>query len=252
MPKTFATHAYEKMLDLYNNHDHEIGSQHPLRDSAKFKDLSRTDCITYVMNCLVYGYQATGNLNAVNAIKTNLKKNEGKGHALAKMLVKSYLWKSVYLNPDVNHPYDGDIEHPFSYKKLLKKCTYSQIPVHYQAINYMPTPKTSPNYKSFSGLGLSKKVTPLNTIDLNQLKKIKFGFGLSRGGKHTWLYSYGKVYEVHWDQIGKTLYEARPLRSPVKSPATRRAESHLWLDNIIIIPPSLTPQLQSMTKVKCR
>ncbi|MEA1933833.1 MAG: hypothetical protein U9N60_05310 [Thermodesulfobacteriota bacterium] len=57
------------------------------------------------------------------------------------------------------------------------------------------------------------------------LKKVKFAVGVSRGGKHTWLYSLGKVYEVHWDKIGAELYEVTNL------------EDYAWLSGALVVPP---------------
>lgn len=61
-------------------------------------------------------------------------------------------------------------------------------------------------------------------IDLEWLKKILFGVGISRGGDHMWLFSEGIVYEVHWDEY-PSLYQKRPI---IDFP---------WLDNIILVPP---------------
>ena len=67
------------------------------------------------------------------------------------------------------------------------------------------------------------------------LKRIKFAYGLSRGGRHTWLFSYGRVYEVHWDQIGSNLYDSSPF------------ESFEWLSSLIVIPPdAVSERLQDL------
>ncbi len=68
---------------------------------------------------------------------------------------------------------------------------------------------------------------------------MNFGFGLSKGGMHTWVFSKGKVYEVHWDKIGSELYEATPLR---RFP---------WLSGAIIIPPDQAAFLAATSKLKC-
>jgi len=81
---------------------------------------------------------------------------------------------------------------------VLFSKKYYEIPVSRAAINYRPTSKTNGSYKSFSGIGGSKELTVKNIDQIEKLKKIRFAVGVSCGGSHTWLYSLGKVYEVHW------------------------------------------------------
>jgi hypothetical protein len=215
---SFSQHAQTKMLDLYNNHGHEVGSQIKSMHPGK----TPTDCITYVINVLKHAFEKSGNKAAADKVV----KLGQYGTALAAYLVNSQKWKGVYYNPDVNHPRDGQLEHPFSYyKKALLSKKYYDIPISHWVIDYKPTPKSDPNYKSFSGIGGSKALTTQDTTQLDKLKKAKFGVGVSRGGKHTWLYSLGNVYEVHWDQIGAGLYEASSF------------EDYPWISGALAIPP---------------
>ena len=148
------------------------------------------------------------------------------GTKLAAHLVNTHKWTGIYYNPDVNHPRDGNLEHTYSYyKKVVLSKQYYKIPISYWVINYKPTPKINGNYKSFSGIGGSKDLTKKDVSQLDMLKKVKFAVGVSRGGKHTWLYSFGKVYEVHWDKIGAELYEATNL------------EDYAWLSGALVVPP---------------
>lgn len=205
-------------MDLYKNHGHEVGSQIASSHPSK----TPTDCITYIINVLKYAFEKSGNPAAAAKVGTLGQY----GTKLATYLTNQHKWKGVYYNPDVNHPSDGQLEHPFShYKKVLTSKQYYGIPISHTVINYNPTPKSHGQYKSFSGIGGSKALTALDVTNFNELKKIKFGVGVSRGGQHTWMFSLGKVYEVHWASVGADLYEASNL------------ETYAWLSGAIVIPP---------------
>jgi hypothetical protein len=92
-------------------------------------------------------------------------------------------------------------------------------------VNYTPTKKSDPNFVSFKSKGMSEDPTDEDDSRMTELKKIKFGVGVSRGGLHTWLYSKGLVYEVHWDKAGADLY------------GTTDIEDFEWLSGAIVIPP---------------
>lgn len=64
--------------------------------------------------------------------------------------------------------------------------------------------------------------------------------GVSRGGDHVWVYSFGKVYESHWDkEAGSGLYTAVPM------------EDFIWLSGIVVIPKD-SNHLLNMTPVLCK
>jgi hypothetical protein len=65
------------------------------------------------------------------------------------------------------------------------------------------------------------------------------GWGHSRGGRHTWLFSRGDVYEVHWDKVGADLYEASPLRG------------FPWLSGVIVVPHDQAGFLAIRAKLEC-
>lgn len=214
----FTNHAHYKMMDLFNNHSHEVGSQIASSHPGK----TPTDCITYVINVLKYAFEKSGD----KASAEKVSKLGEYGTELAAYLVKEHNWKGIYYNPDINHPRDGNVEHVYSYyKKLLHSKQYYTIPITYLVINYKPTPKTNGNYKSFSRIGGSKDPTTKTVSQLERLKKVKFAVGVSRGGKHLWLFSFGKLYEVHWDKIGSDLYGATDL------------EDYSWLSGALVVPP---------------
>lgn len=214
----FTDHAYKKMIDLYNNHSHEVGSQ----IASAYPDKTPTDCITYIINALKYAFDKTGNQSAVDRVG----RLGEYGTQLLAYLVDTHGWKGIYYNPDVNHPRDGDLEHTYSYYKSVATVRrYYDISISHLVINYNPTARADPNYKSFSGIGGQRDPTDKDTSNFDKLKKIKFGVAASRGGQHTWLYSLGKVYEVHWDRIGPGLYEASSF------------ETYPWLSGAIAVPP---------------
>lgn len=89
----------------------------------------------------------------------------------------------------------------------------------------------------------NKKTQPylrkLNQLDLDAVKKIEFGFGISRGGMHTWLFSNGYVYEVHWEEEGANLYEKTDITL------------FPWQSNLIVVPPD-AKGLLSMSVLNCK
>ncbi len=214
---SFSDDAYKKMMDLFNNHSDECGSQ----VASKYPKLKPTDCITYVINVLSHAFEKNGNKVAANKVK-----NLGKlGTELAAYLVSDHKWKAVYINPDINHPRDKNFEHVMTYKNVINKMPYYNIPIAHVVVNYTPTKETDPNFVSFKGKGMAAAATKEDDAQMTELKKIKFGMGVSRGGKHTWLFSLGMVYEVHWDKVGADLY------------GTTDIEDFEWLSGAIIIPP---------------
>lgn len=214
----FTADAHSKMMDLFNNHRHECGSQ----IASQHPDKTPTNCITYIVNVLTYAFEKKGDAAAVAKVKSL---NE-KGTELAAWLVNDKKWKGIYYNPDVAHPRDGESEHPFSwFKKVLPDRKYYGIPISHAVINYQPTDRKNGNFKSFGGFGGWKFETPQVLFQLDKLKKIKFAIGVSRGGRHTWMYSRGEIFEVHWDEIGADLYERSPF------------EDYEWLSGALAVPP---------------
>lgn len=230
--KTFSTFAYEKMIDLFNNHFHEVGSDLKKTDPIKYKDYESTDYITYSLNVISYAFKKRGN----NKAAYQIWKLGGKGTDLAKYLVNTHNWKGIYINPDSIHPIDASPEHTYSSHLASKACKYYQVPLEYKVHNYTITPKS---HSAFQKLNETTPVTTLNSIDIASLDFIKFGFGISKGGKHAWLFSKGKVYEVHWDKIGSELYEVTSLRI------------FPWLSGAIVVPHDQVIHLAASAKLKC-
>jgi hypothetical protein len=199
---TFSEWAEKRMWDLKKDYATQAGShradylrRNGLPDDTQGK--TRTDCITYVINVLKYAFEQTG--------RRNVSKRVGalgeRGTELAAYLT-TLGWKAHYWNPDVNNPSDNDQEHPFSYKLGLKTGKYYGVPLSGYIVNYNPTTVAPPR---------TQTVKDQTTFEV--FSKVKFAYGLARGGRHTFLLSYGMVYEVHWEGIGEDLYEISPLYS---------------------------------------
>ena len=230
--KQFSDYAFEKLTDLYLHHSHEVGSELLKLDPEAYKSYVATDCITYALNVIAYAFEQRGDSGAAKQA-WQLGKH---GTKLAAYLVKQHQWKGIYINPDVNQPLDGDSEHTYTHHLAVKTCNYYQIPLKYQVVNYAVTPKTHP---AFGMLNKRNVATTLNSVDVASLKLVLFGFGVSRGGRHTWLFSKGNVYEVHWDGIGDSLYQASPLKT------------YPWLSGVIVVPPDQAHVLSVSSRLKC-
>lgn len=182
MPTTFSDYAQSEMLNLYLNHSNEVGSELKRVDPAAYAGLDSTDCITYALNVISHAYEQVGLTQRASAVWTDGKDPNGKfkGTILAQKLVKYHNWVGIYINPDVVHPVDADKEHNFTNHIVNKTCAYHRIPVKYKAVNYNTTPKT---HSAYQQLIPYKGETTLDTTNMAIVKDIKFGFGLSRGGR---------------------------------------------------------------------
>jgi len=189
---TFSEYAVKELKAQFNNHDDRVGSQLFDANPSKFRGLKlkRTDCITYVIECLEAGFEGVGD----SAAKTQVRQLGKYGTKLASYLVNTKKWVGIHINPDEYHPDDGEQEHPYS------------------------------SYVSYAAL-----------------KLVKFGFGLSKGGLHTWLFNEGKVYEVHWNELPTSgnLYEATDLNR------------FMWNSGAIIIPKDQESKLATLSGLSC-
>jgi RHS repeat-associated protein len=66
---------------------------------------------------------------------------------------------------------------------------------------------------------------------LEQLRSIPFAIGSFEGGMHSFVFRYGSVYEVHWDQPhdSRTLFDITPIEDP---------DLMRWSHGVIVVPPS--------------
>ena len=230
---TFSDHARTKLLDLYNDHSHEVGSRLKATDPAGYASYSSTNCITYAINVISYAFNQTGDSGAAAKVE---QLRDKPGNQLSRYLVTSHQWKGIYINADTVHPRDGSREHTTAERKVNRSCTYYSIPVRYRVVNYRPTTRTEP---AFQKLNKRAPLTRLNDADIRVLNRVPFGFGISRGAMHTWLFSMGRVYEVHWDEIGAGLYERTMLRA------------FAWLSGAIVVPPDRSSLLR-MSSQRCQ
>lgn len=228
VPKTFADHAKFKLLDLFAHHDNEVGSQLYKEDPVKYHNYKQTDCITYGMNCMTYAFKQLGDEDSAKKIWHYIVS----GADVAAYLVQVHNWECIYINADTRNPADGDSEHPFSYQMAKKYCKYYKLPVSFMVVDYNPT-------KPDESTPIANP-TPENSADIGLLKNIQFGFGLSRGAMHTWTFSGGDVYEVHWCGIGADLYEKTPLKT------------FAWLSGAIVVPPETARSLRAAGLRTCR
>jgi hypothetical protein len=216
----------QRMLYFYNNHGNQVGS----KVSNPQPGCTRTDCITYCYQVIEWAYQQMGQ----KSIADQVYKKRTLGTELAKYL-QSIGWKAVYWNPDVKNPSDGQNEHPYSYTVASKNGTYYGIPVTGIVINYRPTIIMDQPGFFTSLLGVkptpSPRMTAKDLTGINKLNSVRFGYGLARGGMHTFLYGSGSIYEVHWTGLGTTpngpngLYEKSPF------------ENYSWLSGVVLVPP---------------
>lgn len=216
----------QRMLHFYNNHGNQVGS----KVSNPPPGCTKTDCITYCYQVIEWAYQQMGQ----KSIADQVYKKRTMGTELAKYL-QSIGWKAVYWNPDVKNPSDRQNEHPYTYAVASKSSTYYGIPVAGMVINYRPT--VIMDQPGFFGWLFGAKPTPSpkmtikDLTGLNKLKSVRFGYGLARGGMHTFLYGSGSIYEVHWTGLGTTpngpkgLYEKSPF------------ENYSWLSGAVLVPP---------------
>jgi RHS repeat-associated protein len=224
-------YAYEKMIDLYNNHEHEVGREFSGNKNGR-KD---TDCITYIGHVLEYAYTKIGRKDIAQKIPP-LKE---KGTDLAAYLV-SLGWKAHYFNPDTKEPRDGDRYNNHKYSAYLAQVNkkYYGVALSGWIINYNRTNKTTkteyvwipliPNpFPWIPVIPIPHPITVSNDnlAVFNRLTKAKFAVGIARGGDHTFLLSFGEVYEVHWDQEKDKLYEKSPFYD------------YQWLSGMVVTPP---------------
>lgn len=189
-----------------------------------------TDCITFAARAISGGFMAQGDSESANRVM----KLVNDGTHLAKYLVSVHDWTAIYCNPDVPHPADGNPEHPSTYRTWKNTSKYYEVDTKYCAINYKPTPYDEQLWEE---QGWRQPETPREDAKMQAMQKIPFGFGLSHGAYHTWLWSYGQVHDVHWRKRGSELFDVRPFFE----------FNNYWLSHLVVIPPDgLEPSIKSV------
>lgn len=220
----FSDHCYNQMWELFKTPEDEVGSNY----KGTKRGRSITNCIIYVSNVLIYAHEKIGRSSRNERIN-QIGRKEQDGTKLAKYLVEEIGWKAHYWNPDVEEPRDKKDEHPFSYNQALKRKTYYDIHLSGLIINYY---KTSYLWTKIPvpmiPLQIPVPVDPSETKILEKLSKVKFAFGIARGGRHTFLVSYGEVFEVHYEEEGAKLYGKVAFKN------------YDWLSGVLVVPPDST------------
>jgi hypothetical protein len=122
-------------------------------------------------------------------------------------------WKAHYWNPDTKRPNDNTrfrSEHPVTYQNAIRTHTYYGVTVSGFVVDYKPTyvpPRKQTWSEWWHNIQPPSQMTPKRMDAFNRLSGVKFAYGLARGGYHTFLFSYGMVFEVHWGAEGDDLYK---------------------------------------------
>lgn len=219
-----------------------------LKPGAELPTLIPTNCIDWALEHLGAAYKAAGKaerwekiLEAIGArkkkgglgreeaedlsgkdMKVGIVGKAKKATDVARLLQEDG-WEGIYFNPDVEHPKigksDDGKEHLHSARVAARYGTYYNLKVHHQVLNFRPTAEPpSPTELDMSGIEL--------------LRQVPFFFGLSRGGKHTYVGSYGVVSEAHWDH--------QPVDPGVMGEVP--LEKFDWMSGLLLIPPKTWPK----------
>lgn len=244
---TFSQHAEIRTLELFKEHNNQIGRQlwvefqkckaagsnslgcevflkPTYQDFEKqFKDWYRTDCQTYILDVLRYAFEKIGYKKLYTELLAAFKREGTTGTVMAKYLV-SKEWKAFFFMPDTENPNDRDAEHTKMYQKALKTKTWWNVPITDFVVDYNLTNggRDAEGNRKF-----------------NVLSTALFGVGVFTKGLHTALFSKGNIYEVHWTGIsdnkpdspvgtGDDLYERGPLRG------------YGWIEGVIVVPPDIS------------
>jgi hypothetical protein len=201
---SFSEAAIQKIKHLIATADTQVGEAYPGNKAGK----TQTSCIGFVAQVLAHAYQKVGK----GDVAKEVRKMTYKGTDLAKYLTTRRYWRAHYWNPDVVYPVDSDGEHSYSAKVAVRDKLYYKIPLSGKIVDYRLTPNKG-----------KRKAT---TAALGRFSLVPFAVGITYGGYHTFLCSYGSIYEVHYKQIGSKLYEETPF-DEYKSP---------WLSGIVVVP----------------
>jgi hypothetical protein len=212
--RTFSEHAEAKMWDLLKDSASQVGSKYVGDRQGK----TSTDCITYVMNVVTYAFEQVGRPDYAAGVR----RNSNQGHKLAQFLT-GVGWSAYFWTPDSRTPRDGHSEHVVAYKRAVSERSYYTVPITDFIVDYNLTPAPSQGIVDRLLHGAKPARVP-DMAAFEKFSKVKFAYGMARGGYHTFLLSYGMVFEVHWDRIGAGLYERSPFFS------------FEWLSGIVVTP----------------
>lgn len=213
----FSDYCYDKMWELFKTPEDEVGSEF----LGNKGNSSITNCVIYVSNVLIYGHEKIGRMDRNERIE-QLGRKEQNGSKLAKYLVEEIGWTAYYWNADVRNGRNGESEHSFSYQEVLNKKRYlpdsTNLPISGLVVDYNKQNKTSKRVWIPTPVDIPNPIVPVripipipvdvpadNTAILEKVSKVKFAYGIARGATHTFLFSYGEIFEVHYEQQGAKL-----------------------------------------------
>lgn len=240
----FSEDAQKLMIKRSSDYHNKIGASYDVSNNpGDYSKYEVTDCATFVIRVLKDAFKANGQPDIAKQLVTDSLAKRGKdgkfkfyGDMLTKKLINDLKWKAIYITPDRFHPDDGNERYTYTTAIVNKTCMFRDIRVDYFVFDYRPSTPSTPYFQT---LYSHKPARQLNAIGLAELKKIKFGYGISRGGFHTWLYSDGYVYEVHRDKIGSELYDKTAI------------EDFIWNSSLIVVPPDSMNQLNLKNMNSC-
>lgn len=244
--RSLSTLALNKMWDLFKHHPNQVGSKRRewLRENGLPDDTAgrqTTDCIFYVIQVLKHAYNELGRRDVARRIG-----GLGKyGTQLADYLVRQLGWKAHYWSPDVNHPNDFNYEvHNHSYWNTLKRGVYhvgsynTNVPVSGYVVNYKPVADyMNPRYEDTRLRVKHNYPTTPERAAFERLLRVGFAYGIARGGDHTFLYSDGYVFEVHYTAIGDDRYSEHVDADGDDLYERSLFEEFAWQSGIMVVPP---------------
>jgi hypothetical protein len=213
--RNFSEHAEAKMWDLLKDSDNQVGRIYGGDHQGK----TWTDCITYVMNVLMFAFEQTGQPEKA----AKVRENAHEGMKLAKYLT-AIGWKAYFWTPDSRLPRDGLSEHIVAYKKAATDNSYYTVPLSGLIVDYNLTPIPDQGLIDRLLHGTKPSRVP-NFARFEKLSKVKFACVMAKGGRHNVMLSYGMIFQVHYEKIGAGLYERSPFYS------------WDWLSGIVVLPP---------------
>jgi hypothetical protein len=255
---SFSSAAENVMWDLFKSHPNQVGSKRRvalLRNHLPDDTSGRTttDCITYVAMVLTKAYEMVNRKVDADGIRRNLAANRARGLPLARHLVDKLGWSAHYWNPDVNHPDDGKYgEHNYTYWDAVKTRRYYSTRPWGQGgvalkgfiVNYRPATDYAVNlaYTDRKTGMRHNYATPPEFGAYNDFKQVRFAYGIARGGDHTFMCSFGYVFEVHYTAIGNNAYDffADPTGRGDDLYSRTELPQFIWNSGIMVTPPDCT------------
>ena len=131
-------------------------------------------------------------------------------------------------------------EHSWSAVQAKRTHLYSTIRIADSLTGYAPNPRGTPSRDYLNRPFPPEPPPPAEQATKRAVAKLnafnnqaKFGFGIARGGTHTFLFASGNVYEVHWSSGPGDWPNQRPLFQVTP------LISWGWESGIIVVPPDV-------------